>query len=273
MSIPSLSPLLRFSLDSFEEAVEQYMKGTEKSKRFVVLHCDHAVELILKEKLLSLGDSIFVKAGSGRTIEFHDALNKLINNKGILIPEFPYLEMIHDTRNIIQHGGASVSQQQAESYIKIVYEFMKRFFKEELNLNLKKFLDDRYHRIFETTQMLVGDLIHLGHEYKVVHRNPIWIIEAYTQIIHDLMALAKPFIPHAEPITPEMVITSQLRRGNISEEDVTKFKSLTNLRNKYAHSTEKYLTIDADVDDYLNFAATFSEKLKKIRRDDLQTYS
>lgn len=53
----------------------------------------------------TLGESIYVKGGSGRTIDFHDMLNHLGNNKGIKIPEHPDLEIIHDQRNIIQHRG------------------------------------------------------------------------------------------------------------------------------------------------------------------------
>jgi len=99
----SLSPLLKFGLESLEHALEQYIIGTDKSRRFGILHCDLAIELILKEKLRTLGESIFIK--NGRTLDYHDVLNKLINNKGVVIPEHADLELIHDVRNLIQHKG------------------------------------------------------------------------------------------------------------------------------------------------------------------------
>jgi hypothetical protein len=113
----SLSLLLTFAIQSLEEALEQYKRGTEKNRRFSVLFCDQVIELTLKEKKRALGESIYVKGGSGRTIDFHELMNDLRNNKGTRIPEYPDLEMIHDQRNIIQHKGGTISEQEAQYYI------------------------------------------------------------------------------------------------------------------------------------------------------------
>ena len=104
----AISPILKFALESFEYSLEQYIQGTDKSHKFCILHCYQAIELIIKEKMRALGESIF--KNQGRTFDFHDALNKLINEKGINIPESPNLELIHDLRNVIQHKGATVSE-------------------------------------------------------------------------------------------------------------------------------------------------------------------
>ncbi len=127
-----MSPLLMFAIQSFQEAVEQYSKSPQKNRRFSILFCEE-VELILKEKIRDrMGESIYVKSGSGKTFDYYDMLNSLRNNKGIKIPEYPDLEMIQDSRNIIQHKGGTVSQQELEYYIKKTFGFMNRLLKVEL---------------------------------------------------------------------------------------------------------------------------------------------
>jgi hypothetical protein len=51
-------PLLKAAIDALEEAIDQSRKGTNKGNKFCVLFCDQAAELILKEKLRSVGVSI-----------------------------------------------------------------------------------------------------------------------------------------------------------------------------------------------------------------------
>lgn len=154
----SLSPLLAFAIDSFEEAVKKYLEGTEKSNKFCVMHCDHSVELILKEKLRDMRTSIYEK--NGRTIDFHDAMN-MLENKGVKIPERADLELIHDQRNIIQHRGATVSRNEADFSVKKTHDFIKRFLKDSLNLQLRDVLDVRYYEMFEpkTKEVVVEETI------------------------------------------------------------------------------------------------------------------
>jgi hypothetical protein len=59
-----------------------------------------------------------------------------------------------DERNIIQHKGATVSVTEVEFYIKKTFEFLKRFLKDELKLDLYKIVDRRYYGIFEPATML-----------------------------------------------------------------------------------------------------------------------
>lgn len=145
----TLSPLLKFSLEALEEAVRQYAQITEKGRKFSILHCDQSIEFILKEKLRSLGVSIFLR--NGRTVDFHDALNTLVN-KGVKIPELADLELIHEQRNVIQHKGGVVSENEAEFYVKKGFDFIKRFLKEESNLELENYLEKKYYDILEQSQ-------------------------------------------------------------------------------------------------------------------------
>ena len=81
-----ISPLLKSAIEIFEHAVEHYMAGSDRDRKLTVLHCDQAVELILKDKVRDSGESVFLK--NGQTIAYHDAI-KLLESKGIKISEKP----------------------------------------------------------------------------------------------------------------------------------------------------------------------------------------
>jgi len=140
-----ISPLLNSAIEMFEHAVEHYLAGNDRDRKLMVLHCDQAVELILKDKVRDSGESVFLK--NGQTITYHDAI-RLLENKGVKIPEKPDLELLHDQRNVIQHKGAQVSQSDAEFYIRKSLEFVKRFLSDELDKMIEDMIDRRYLEVF-----------------------------------------------------------------------------------------------------------------------------
>jgi len=140
-----ISPLLKSAIEMFEHAVEHYMAGSDRDRKLMVLHCDQAVELILKDKVRDSGESVFLK--NGQTVTYYDAI-KLLEKKGIKIPEKPDLELLHDQRNVIQHKGAQVSQSDAEFYIRKSFEFVKRFLRDELDKIIGDMIDKRYLEVF-----------------------------------------------------------------------------------------------------------------------------
>jgi uncharacterized protein YutE (UPF0331/DUF86 family) len=239
------------------------MKGTEKSRRFSILLCDQSIELVLKEKIRSLGESIYVKGGSGKTVEFHDMLYNLRNNRGIKLPEYPDLEMIHDERNIIQHKGTTVSVTEAEYYIKKSFGFLKRFLKDELNLELIKIMDRRYYGIFEPTlirsifepEIEISDTV----KAEVRHRNPLWILPAYANLEKELLQQGKKFELHATD--PKRVIDALVRMGKLSKEDSVKFNLIRDLRNRHAHTYEQI-----HGDDVEEFSEIVEELIMKVNK-------
>jgi len=53
------SPLFQSALELFAHAIEHYNRGEEKDRKFVILHLANSVELILKDYILDLGESIY----------------------------------------------------------------------------------------------------------------------------------------------------------------------------------------------------------------------
>jgi hypothetical protein len=105
--------------------------------------------------------------------------------------------MIHDTRNAIQHRGATISQLEAEFYISTSYNFMKRFLKDELNLELHALLEEKYYKIFNVIQVPdIREVISISDriDATVVYRNPIWIIQAYVVLEKQLWGIEQYFV-------------------------------------------------------------------------------
>ena len=140
------SPLLDFSIDSLEFAIELYMQKNDKKLRFCILHADNSVELILKELVRYHRSSIYTR--EGKTIDFHKAINILKSTHNVAIPEQSDLEMVHDQRNLIQHKGANVTTKEAEFYLSTVFYFLERILKDELNLDIANIIDTRYYTLF-----------------------------------------------------------------------------------------------------------------------------
>jgi hypothetical protein len=140
------SPMLKHAIESFEHGLEHYLDGTERSRKFALLHIDHSIELMIKEKCVLLGKSIF--KSDGTTLGVHEAFNSL-KKENVAIPEQPRLEDLHDLRNTIQHKGLVPDSLTAQFHVEIAYEFVKRFLQTEIGISLHDALPSRYIRLME----------------------------------------------------------------------------------------------------------------------------
>lgn len=138
------SPMLIHAIESFQHGIEHYFDGTPVGRKFAILHVDHAIELLLKEKVVLIGKSIY--RADGLTLSIHETLNSL---KEVNIPEKPRIQEIHDLRNTIQHKGITPDEITTEFYIEVGYEFFKRFSIEEMNLKFEDIIAQRFIRLFD----------------------------------------------------------------------------------------------------------------------------
>ena len=53
------SPLFHSTIELLAHAIEHFAQNTERDRKLVVLHLANALELILKDKLLDLGQSVY----------------------------------------------------------------------------------------------------------------------------------------------------------------------------------------------------------------------
>lgn len=137
-----LSPLLRSCFESLEHGLWHLFRSqTATDMKFALLHVDQAVELILKEKVRSLGESIY--KNPKETITIYGAYD-ILKTKNVNIPEKPDLEILHEERNNIQHKFANPSPEDAAFHIEKAVGFLIRFSKDELGISMETYISSSH---------------------------------------------------------------------------------------------------------------------------------
>lgn len=132
------SPLFISSIELLAHAIDLYASKEPKKYKFVILHLANAIELILKDRVVDCGQSIY-KDNSKQTISIWDAF-KLLEGYSIQIPEKPVIELLVDDRNTIQHRYGYPSSEAVFHYLQQALAFFQRFLLENYGVNLKSAL-------------------------------------------------------------------------------------------------------------------------------------
>lgn len=139
----NLSPLVRSAFEVLNHGLWHFFRSpTAADTKFAVMHVDQAVELLLKECVRMNGRSIY--RNPKETITIWGAYNILIDELKINIPEKPDLELLHEERNNIQHKYATISPDDAAFHIEKAMGFIRRFSKDQLNLDIKDYVASEY---------------------------------------------------------------------------------------------------------------------------------
>ena len=140
---PRLSPLLRSAFEVLEHGLWHFLRSTTSTDmKFALLHVDQAIELLLKEKVRSSGKSIY--KNPKETITIWGAYDILENELSCIIPEKPDLELLHEERNNIQHKYSNPNAEDAAFHIDRAIQFINRFVKDELSLQLSDYIPSEY---------------------------------------------------------------------------------------------------------------------------------
>lgn len=140
---PKMSPLLRSAFEVLNHGLWHFFRSnTTADMKFALLHVDQAVELLLKEAVRAGGKSIY--KNPKETVSIWRAYEILNDELHIIIPEKPDLELLHEERNSIQHKYANPSPEDAGFHIEKAMQFIRRFTKEELKIDLKLFVSSVY---------------------------------------------------------------------------------------------------------------------------------
>jgi hypothetical protein len=133
---PQLSPLLRSAFEVLNHGLWHFFRSsTAADMKFALLHVDQAIELMLKERVRAGGHSIYKNPKETHSI--WGAYDILINQLSVKIPERPDLELLHEDRNNIQHKYANPSPDDAAFHVQKAMGFIRRFVKDELQLDIK----------------------------------------------------------------------------------------------------------------------------------------
>lgn len=233
-----LSPIVRHSLESFEHGIFHYLDSTELGRKFALLHIDHSIELILKEKVVRLGQSIYRK--DGKTIGIHEAYTAL-ESGGVSIPEKPRLEDLHDFRNVVQHKGLTPDEHTTDFYVNEAYRFVKRFLHDELGIELEAYLPRSYVKAIEgieTEEEKAGSEINK----RLSEAETIFAAGAYeSAIVSAYIALERTVRNKVkDDRQPLIVLVRRLvDEGHISKDIQKRIMIVTDLRNRAAHTGDR----------------------------------
>lgn len=125
-------------MELLAHATELYSLNKPRKFKFVILHLANAVELILKDRLIDKGVSIYY-AKKSQTITIWESFDQLFA-VGVQIPERPVIELLLDDRNTIQHRFGYPDAQTVYYYLEQVVAFLRRFLGDEYSLDLAEVL-------------------------------------------------------------------------------------------------------------------------------------
>jgi hypothetical protein len=146
-----------------------------------------------------------------------------------------------------------------------VEKFIERFWKDELQVNLHAFLDRDYYKILEPLveivfpifeQLEISDSVNI----EVKRRNPQWVLIAYAELEKELQKLGTRMMDNN--VTPTELVGELVRDKKLSYFDSIKFRSIQELRDRYAH-TEVSVEVD-EVEEFLRIASELVKKIKKM---------
>lgn len=237
------SPMFVSSVELLAHAAELYSQGNERKYKFVILHLANSVELILKDRLIDKGVSIYI-AKRAQTIGIWDAFDEL-QKVGINIPERPVIELLIDDRNTIQHRFGFPNAETVFYYLEQTVSFFKRFFRDEYNVDLAEVL--KLH-LSEADLALIGLAEKREDEYASLDK--LFAISPESAVMQAYNLLEKKYInvmriPHSFKGRPIMLfrdadfahlLKDLTSKGYLSEITPRRFTLLRDMRNRAAHA-------------------------------------
>jgi uncharacterized protein YutE (UPF0331/DUF86 family) len=209
--------------------------------KFVILHLANAIELILKDKVIDAGSSIY-KGSSTITITIWEAFS-ILNNVNIVIPERPVIQLLIDDRNTIQHRFGFPNGDAVFYYLDQVLRFFRRFLMTEYSVDVVELL-----RLYVAEEHLVTiGLVERDDEIEPLNRlfavSPeAAVLQAYSLVERKILQKMDPDDEMRRPGIGSELLRRVLRRlleaGVLSRDDLRRFDSLRQLRNRAAHAAD-----------------------------------
>lgn len=128
------SPLFQSSMELLGRSITHFNGGEELDRKLLILHLANAVEILFKDMLLDLGESIYKNPKETVTVT---GSIEMLKAKGVSIPFLNKIELLIDERNALQHRFGSPNELTAIFYMSIAEDF----FKDVLRNHYKKDFD------------------------------------------------------------------------------------------------------------------------------------
>jgi len=272
------SPLFQSSLELFSHSIEHFNCGTEKDRKFVILHLANSIELIFKDLLLDLGESIY--KNPKETITITSAIETLTKAKNITISHLNKLELLIDERNSLQHRYGFPNELTTIFYMDATFNFFKDFLKENYALEIDTVLKDFISEAELETFMLrkVSTQNELDKLVKLAKVHPVGaLLSAYAYFEKMLYEIKEVIINN---ITPEEKYVNRIAimrvwhpdylprvmsQYGVELEEGTRRKlfELRSLRNSAAHGRD--LLDQNKAVEFIKFIKELEPKIKELK--------
>jgi hypothetical protein len=124
------SPLFQSSMELFGHSITHFNGTEELDRKLLILHIANAIELILKDVLLDIGESIYKNPKETVTI---NGCIETLKSKGVSIPYLNKIELLIDERNAIQHRFGYPNELTSIFYMNIAVDFFRDILKNHYN--------------------------------------------------------------------------------------------------------------------------------------------
>ncbi|MBD3308543.1 hypothetical protein GF339_19105 [candidate division KSB3 bacterium] len=128
------SPFFIHSVELLIHSMELFRQVDDRKYSAIVLHLANAVELLLQDRLMDAGHSIY-ETNKSTTLSVNKVLDHLKKER-VKIPERPFLELLFENRKTIHHRFGHPDLKTVYQYIDQVTGFMKRFIHDEYGIVL-----------------------------------------------------------------------------------------------------------------------------------------
>lgn len=273
------SPLFQSSLELFGHSIEHFNWGTEKDRKFVILHLANAVELIFKDLLLDLGKSIY--KNPKETITITGSISTLTNEKGIIIPNLNKLELLIDERNSLQHRYGFPNELTTIFYMEATHTFFKLFLKDNYHLDIDEVLGEFVtEEDLETFKLRKATTTHeLDKLTKLSKIHPVGaLLSAYAYIEKELTEIREIINEQNKENAPPGLLRQRIIRFThpdflprifeeyeveIPQDFKKKYYELRQLRNQTAHGREE--PEQKKVSEMIKFIKSIDPKITELQ--------
>ncbi len=244
------SPIIRFALEVFHHALENYATESPRHRKMAVLGLAQAVELAVKAALVENNVPIYEK--SGRTIAVHDALSALARHWSLDRVEFhARLELLVDERNALQHRYGTVDDVSLDYHMETTFGTLRSVLALEFDTNLDAWIRDNVAEEFWTKIRFVESpepVIEEPSAAIVDKRSPtLDFIDGFSRYERRVREAITPFLHEGQRFSGSTLDLMIKALSNANKPDSTLLAALPGvyrLRNRVIHGDD----IAAEVD-------------------------
>ena len=131
------SPLFQSSMELLGHSITHFNGTDELDRKLLILHLANSVELVLKDILLDLDESIY--KNPKETVTINGCLETLKANE-FKIPYKNKIELLIDERNALQHRFGSPNELTAIFYMTIAVDFFREILREHYKQDFEEII-------------------------------------------------------------------------------------------------------------------------------------